>query len=104
LCGRQFQKALKQQRGAVNLRPKVRLAVFKFRSALLFSILLGVCLTSFFRVRSSVRRMTAGGMGVMRCLFVMARIVVLGRLLMMLGCMAMMLRRLLVVFGSLLGH
>ena len=62
---------------------------------LFFSVLFGVCLHRFFRMRSGVNRMAHRRLSVMRRLLVVSRLVLLGRLLVMSRGVGMM-------FGSFL--
>jgi hypothetical protein len=68
------------------------------------SVLAGMMFHRFFGMIGSVQRVPVGDMGVMRGLLVIARVMVLGRFPVMFGRVLMMLRRLEMMFCSLVSH
>jgi len=67
-------------------------------------VLVGVMLHRFFGMIGGVQRVSVGDVGVMRGLLVIARVMVLGRFPVMFGRVFMMLRRLEMMFCSLVSH
>jgi hypothetical protein len=67
-------------------------------------VLIGVVLAGFFGMMGSVHGVSVSDVGVVPCLLVIARFVLIGRFPVMCGRLFMMMRGLVMMFRSLMSH
>jgi hypothetical protein len=87
-----------------GVRVLCRTPIFGFASVLLGTVLFGMMFCGFFSMMNRVEGMPVCSVGMMRCLFVAAALIVLGCFVVMAGRMFMMLRRLGMMFCALFTH